>query len=446
MELILTKIENVVWGIPLIVLLMSTHIYFTIKLKAPQKYVFCGLKMLLNEDKSKENEGISSFKAMMSVLAATLGTGNIIGVASAIIIGGIGSIFWMFVSGVLAIATKYAETYIVLKYRKKNKSGKFGGTMYVLDERIGNKKAAVLFSILLVITTIGMGALIQSNAISATISSNFNIDVRIVAIFVTFLCGYVILGNEKKVADVSSILVPIAVGMYLVTCCILLVLFRNNIINSIINIIKEAFSLKATLGGFLSSRMVLSMSSGLSKGLFTNESGMGTSPIFDVTVKEENMTKQSIISSTTVFIDTVLLCTITGIIFVSSNMYQYFQNPIELSQQIFSTIPYGRLLYIFSIIVFAIATIPCSAYYGSIGIKYLFSSKKIYILIYKTIYILFIYIGTTMQVKEVWSISSIANALLVIPNIYMLFYLRKEIVLDKEKINIKKNKNKRICM
>ena len=179
MELILTKIENVVWGIPLIVLLMSTHIYFTIKLKAPQKYVFCGLKMLLNEDKSKENEGISSFKAMMSVLAATLGTGNRI-------IGGIGSIFWMFVSGVLAIATKYAETYIVLKYRKKNKSGKFGGTMYVLDERIGNKKAAVLFSILLVITTIGMGALIQSNAISATISSNFNIDVRIVAIFVTF--------------------------------------------------------------------------------------------------------------------------------------------------------------------------------------------------------------------------------------------------------------------
>ena len=127
-------------------------------------------------------------------------------------------------------------------------------------------------------------------------------------------------------------------------------------------------------------------------------------------------------------------------------MYQYFQNPIELSQQIFSTIPYGRLLYIFSIIVFAIATIPCSAYYGSIGIKYLFSSKKIYILIYKTIYILFIYIGTTMQVKEVWSVSSIANALLVIPNIYMLFYLRKEIVLDKEKINIKKNKNKRICM
>ena len=305
---------------------------------------------------------------------------------------------------------------------------------------IGNKKAAVLFSILLVITTIGMGALIQSNAISATISSNFNIDVRIVAIFVTFLCGYVILGNEKKVADVSSVLVPIAVGMYLVTCCILLVLFRNNIINSIINIIKEAFSLKATLGGFLSSSMVLSMSSGLSKGLFTNESGMGTSPIFDVTVKEENMTKQSIISSTTVFIDTVLLCTITGIIFVSSNMYQYFQNPIELSQQIFSTIPYGRFLYIFSIIVFAIATIPCSAYYGSIGIKYLFSSKKIYILIYKTIYILFIYIGTTMQVKEVWSVSSIANALLVIPNIYMLFYLRKEIVLNKEKINIKKNK------
>ncbi len=426
--------EKLVWSLPLIVLLMFTHIFFSIKLKFPQKYTLKGLKYILKSDKKNTSDGISSFKSMMSVLAATLGTGNIIGVASAILIGGIGSIFWIFISGVFAISTKYAETFIILKYRKKEKNGSYGGSMYVLDERIGKRNIAIIFSILLIITTLGMGAMIQSNAISSTLIQNFDVDIKVVAIIVTIICAYVIFGGEKRISNISSILIPIAVIIYCISCIVLLVMFRNNIVLAIQKIISEALNFRAVSGGIFSSLAICAMSSGLSKGLFTNEAGMGTSPIFDATVKEKNITKQSIMSSTTVFIDTVLLCTITGIIFVASGLYINYTNPVEFAQSVFSLIPFGNYLFIFSIIVFAISTIPCSSYYGSIGIKYLFKSKKIYILLYKLVYIVFIYIGTLLEVREVWSISSIANALMILPNIYMLYYLRNEIVLDRGQI------------
>ncbi len=382
---------------------------------------------MLKSDKKNSSDGISSFKSIMTVLAATLGTGNIIGVATAIIVGGIGSIFWIFLSGVFAIATKYAETYIVLKYRKKNKNGYYGGAMYVLDERIGNKKLAVLFSLFVVLSSLGMGSMIQSNAISATIIQNYNINIELIGIVVTLICAYVLFGNEKRISNISSLLIPIAVIMYCISCIYLLFVFKNNIVCSIICIIKEALNFKAVAGGFLGSTAILAMSSGLSKGLFTNEAGMGTSPLFDCTVKEQDIKKQSIMSSTTVFIDTVFLCTITGILFVASGLYLVTNNPVELAQGTFLNMPFGKLIFTLMICIFAISTIPCSGFYGSVGIRYLFKEKEIYKFIYKVIFLLFVYIGTMSKIQIVWSISSIANGLMVIPNIIMLYYLQKEI-------------------
>lgn len=419
--------EKIVWSLPLVILLMFTHIFFTIKLKIPQRYTFVGLKNMLKSDKSNTSEGISSFKSIMTVLAATLGTGNIVGVATAIIIGGVGSIFWIFVSGVFAIATKYAETYIVLKYRKKDKNGYYGGAMYVLDERVGNKKLAMLFSIFVILSSFGMGSMIQSNAISSTIIQNYDVNVEVIGIFVTLICAYVLFGNEKRISNISSILIPIAVGIYCISCIFLLYLFRANIICSIVYIIKEALNFKSVAGGIFGSTAIMAMSSGLSKGLFTNEAGMGTSPLFDSTVKEQNIKKQSIMSSTTVFIDTVFLCTITGILFVASGLYLVTNNPVELAQGTFLNLPYGRFIFTLMICIFAISTIPCSGFYGSIGIKYLFSSKVIYKFLYKIIFLIFVYIGTVSKIQVVWSISSIANGLMVIPNLAMLYYLRKEI-------------------
>lgn len=427
MELFFAKIEGLVWSIPLVLLLILTHIYFSVKLKFPQKYTLKGLKYMLFSDKKNTKEGISSFKSIMAVLAATLGTGNIIGVASAIIIGGVGSIFWIFISGVFAIATKYAETYLVLKYRRKDKNGYYGGTMYVLADRIGAKKLAIMFSIFVILTSLGMGSMIQSNAISSAILQNFTIDVKIIGIVVTVLCAYVLFGSEKRISNISSILIPIAVAVYCIACVALLYIFRANILPSIQYIMECAFNFKAATGGIFASIAIRAMSAGLSKGLFTNEAGMGTSPLFDSTVREQNIKKQSIMSSTTVFIDTVFLCTITGILFVASGLYLTTNNPVELAQGVFLNLPYGNYIFMFMIAIFAISTIPCSGYYGSVAIKYLFHSKKIYQILYKMVYLVFVYIGTISAINLVWSVSSIANALMCLPNLIMLFYLRKEI-------------------
>lgn len=427
MENIIFDIEEFIWGIPLISILVFTHIYFTIKLNIPQRHVFKGIKYIFLGNKKNTDEGISSFKSLMTVLAGTLGTGNIIGVAAAILIGGVGSIFWMFLSGIFAIATKYAETYIVLKYRKKKKNKYYGGAMYVIDERIGNKKIANLFAIFIIITTFGMGALIQSNAISSSIVANVNVETEFIAMLVVLIAAVVLFGNEKRISNVSSFFIPIAVILYLICSFMLLIIYRNNILDSIIYIMKEAFNFRSTTGGVLSSVAIYAMSSGLSKGLFTNEAGMGTSPLFDITVNEKNITKQSIISSTTVFIDTVLLCTITGIIFVASGMHENAVTPNVLAENVFSILPFGKYLFMFFICIFAISTIPCSGYYGSVSIRYLFKDKIFYEMIYKLLFLFFVYLGCTSKSLLVWSISSIANGLMILPNIYMLFYLRKEI-------------------
>lgn len=427
MEALILMLEKVVWSIPLVLLLVFTHAYFTVKLKFPQRFTFIGIKNMLNSDKNNTDEGISSFKSIMTVLAATLGTGNIIGVATAILIGGVGSIFWIFVSGVLAIATKYAETYIVLKYRKKDKNGYYGGTMYVLDEKIGNKKLAIYFSILLILTTFGMGSMIQSNAISSTIIQNYSVDLKLIGIVVTILCGYVLFGNEKRISNISSILIPVAVIIYILSCVYLIWIYKENLMPSIVYITKEALNFKAMSGGILASSAIAAMSNGLSKGLFTNEAGMGTSPIFDCTVKEQDIKKQSIMSSTAVFIDTVFLCTITGILFVASGGYLITSNPVEFAQGVFMNLPCGKFIFTFMITIFAVSTIPCSGFYGSVGIRYIFNSKKIYNILYKVIFLVFVYIGAISKIQVVWSISSIANALMVIPNLLMLFYLKDEI-------------------
>ncbi len=425
---VIFKLENIVCGIPLVIILMSFHVYFTLKLKLPQKNIIKGLKSMLKSDKKNSKEGISSFKSLMAVLASTLGTGNIIGVATAIIIGGVGSIFWIFISGVLAIATKYAETYIVLKYRKKDNNGKYiGGAMYVLKDKLKKPILANIFSIFLICTTLGMGAMIQSNAISSSITSNFNVNIFLLAIFIVIPCAYTLIGNEKRISNISSVLIPIATIVYILSCIILMYIFRNNIISSIYLIVKEAFNVHSCVGGFFGGYMIKAMSTGLSKGLFTNEAGLGTSPIFDVSVKEKDIKKQSIISSTSVFIDTVLLCTMTGILFVASGMYTITDNPALIANNTFSLLPFGNYIFIFMIVIFAISTIPCSGFYGSVAINFLSNGNKKSIIKYRVIYLICVFIGVITKIEIVWSISSIANALMVIPNVIMLYKLRNEI-------------------
>lgn len=427
---IIEVVNKIVWGLPLILILIITHIYLTIKLKFPQKNTFLGLKLMLKPNKES---GISSFNSLMTVLAATIGTGNIIGVASAITIGGIGSIFWIFVSSIFAIATKYSETYLCLKYRKIKKDKNcsytkyYGGAMYVLKDRIGSRILGYIFSIFVIIASFGIGCMIQSNSAANTISQNFNIDINIIGILITIVGIYFVLAREKKIAKISSIIVPIATIVYLIMSAVLLYIFKDNIIYSIKEIIASALNLRAGITGIFAYSFIIALSTGLSKGMFSNEAGMGSSPIFEVTVNNKDIKNQSIISSTSVFIDTTILCTLTGIIFVASNFYLNETNPLTLVQNVFNVLPYGKYLLSFCLTSFALATIPCWAYYGKQGVKYIFKDKKIYEILYNIVYIVCIYIGAVTTLQVIWDISSIANAFMVIPNLFMIYYLIDEI-------------------
>lgn len=375
--------------------------------------------------KNDNVRGVSSFKSLMTILAGTLGVGNIVGVATAITIGGIGSVFWIFVSGIFAIATKYAETYIPLKYRVIKNNKYVGGAMYVLKERLGFNILAFLFSVFVIFSSFG-GAMIQSNAMTEIIKGEVNISSTVIAILVTIFACYIIFGSEKKIAIVSSVIVPIAILIYVYMCIYLSVCFKDNLVNSIILIIKDAFNFKSSCGGFLASAGISAMNTGMSKGLYSNEAGMGSSPLFNVSVNSKKTIKEeSIIASTSVFIDTVLLCTTTGILVVASGVN--LSDPIEVITEVFSVVPYGRHLIFIAITIFAMSTLPCTGYNGSVGVNYIHRNNKTYEVLYKIIYAMCIYIGCLSTVKIVWSISSIFNACMIFPNLILIYKLRKEI-------------------
>ena len=334
--------------------------------------------------------------------------------------------------GIFAISTKYAETYLCLKYRKKkinkknNKIKYYGGAMYVLEEKIGSKTLATLFSLFVILSSFGIGSMIQSSSASSILVSNFNLDYNFIAIIITFICSLIVFSSAKVLSKISSIIVPISTVIFVIMQIILLVIFKDNIIPSIKLIIQDAFNLKSGVTGILGFISISALRQGLSKGMFSNESGMGSTPIFECTSSEEDIVKQSTISSVSVFIDTVCLCTLTGIIFVASNMYSIYNNPTILAKEIFNIIPYGNILFSFCLISFALSAIPCWSYYGKEGVRYLFKSD-ISMIIYNLIYCISIYVGCISTIKIVWSISSIANALMIIPNCVMILLLYKDI-------------------
>ena len=439
MENFFRLLERFIWSFPLLFILIITHLFFTIKLKFPQFSVHKAIKYLLKKENITNNNN-SSFKTLMATLAGTLGVGNIVGVASAITLSGEGVVFWIFVSGFLAVATKYAETYIILKYRKKDKNGSYyGGTMYVLDERIGSKVLAIMFSIFTIIASFGIGSMIQSNSATRIIVSNYNIDVKIISFLITAICTYVLIGNSKKIANISSIFVPIASVIYILMCLIIIFKYRINFIPMIKNIFDSAFNFKSFFIGNSYIYLLNMISTGLSKGIFSNEAGIGSSPMFDVTTNSENIEEQSLISAFAVFFDTIIICTLSAITVLITFNYVGISNPEVLINNVFSKVYFGNNFLVVVLVIFAVATIPCWNYYGNVAVNYLFKNKKIYNIIYNLIYIITIYIGCKMELSVLWSISSIANAFMCLPNIYMVLKLNKEILYKKVHIKYLQN-------
>lgn len=427
--------EYVFWGVPMIIFLLGAHFYITYKTKFVQRKIFKGIKLSLTPEKDGKGD-VSVFGALTTALASTVGTGNIIGVATAISYGGPGAVFWTWIGGVFGIATKYAETFIAVKHRKVREDGSYiGGAMVALDD-IKKPFLSKFFCYATILAAFGIGCLTQSNAIASLVNESFNIKRYIIGIILALLTFIIIFGGIKSITNVCMKLVPVMSIVYVIGCIYILVVNRTYLPETISLIISSAFSKKAMAGGFIGSTIRTAMRYGIARGLFSNEAGMGSAPIASAAGRSKNAVKPALVGSTGVFWDTVVICLLTGLVLVSciiaspeiDTMLCNFDGSI-LASETFATIPViGKPLLIFGVITFAYSTILGWNYYATQCVKYSF--KKDFSKIYMLLWCIVIFIGSIGKIEVVWDIADILNALMVIPNVIAIILLRKEIVKD----------------
>ncbi|MEJ5350009.1 MAG: sodium:alanine symporter family protein [Melioribacteraceae bacterium] len=432
LENFLNQVNNFVWGLPLLILLFGTHLFLTFKLKFIQKYLGTAIKISFS--KNKEGKGdISQFGAVTTALAATIGTGNIVGVSTAIASGGPGAVLWMWLTGVFGIATKYSEALLSVKYRTITENGLMaGGPMYVLERGMNNKFLAVLFAAFTSITAFGIGNMVQANSISHLVLDVFNVPSWITGIILALLTAVVIIGGIKSIAKVCERLVPFMAIFYIIGCVILLVINYQTIPQSIYLIIKSAFTSHAVMGGFIGAGVKEAIRFGIARGLFSNESGLGSAPIVAAAAQTKNPVRQALVSSTGTFWDTVVVCAFTGLVIVNSYEWMKGYDGAVLTKQAFSDIPViGPILLTVGLLTFVFSTILGWSYYGEKAIEYLFGSMLIKT--YRWLWVIFVFVGSVMTLNIVWSFADITNALMAIPNLFSLIFLNKIIVNETRK-------------
>ena len=427
---ILSAISDFLWGWPMIILLLGTHLFLTIRLRFPQRHIFKAVRLSFKRDRNAEGD-VSQFASLATALAATIGTGNIIGVATAIALGGPGAVLWCWLTGVFGISTKYAEGLLAIKYRQKTKSGKMlGGPMYALEKGLGWKWLAVLFAIFTAIAAFGIGNTVQANAIATVASESYGISPYISGAFICVMTGAVVLGGVKSIARVCSMLVPLMAALYVLGCLYILVVNAAYVWPALCLIVKAAFSPEAAGGGFIGSTVMMAARFGIARGLFSNESGMGSAPIVAAAAQTRNPVRQALVSSSGTFWDTVVICALTGLVIVSSVLAYPdidFSNGATLTKDAFSKIPViGRPLLTFGLLTFAFSTILGWCYYGERAVEYL--KGKRWVLGYRVLYITAVFIGAVMNLAVVWNLADCMNALMAIPNLVSLLCLNGVIV------------------
>lgn len=427
LENLLGQISDWVWGIPLLVLLFGTHIFLTIRLKFIQRFIGKAIKISLS--RKKEGEGdISQFGALTTALAATIGTGNIVGVATAVASGGPGAVLWMWLTGVFGIATKYSEALLSVKYRVTTKDGLMaGGPMYVLEKGMNNKFLAIIFAAFTAVTAFGIGNMVQANSISTLVQETFNISPWITGGLMTILTAVVILGGIKSIANVCEKLVPFMAIFYVLGCLIILILNFSTLPQTFKLIFESAFTGQAAIGGFLGAGVREAIRFGIARGLFSNESGLGSAPIVAAAAQTKNPVRQALVSSTGTFWDTVVVCAMTGLVVVNSNEWIKGLNGASLTKEAFSDLPViGPIVLTVGLLTFVFSTILGWSYYGEKAAEYLFGTKITKP--YRWLWVVFVMIGSVLSLKAVWSFADITNALMAIPNLISLIFLHKIIV------------------
>ena len=427
---LIKKLNNIIWGLPLSFLLMGTHLFFTFYLKFIQVKIFKGIRLSVKPSTSGEGE-TSSFGSLTTTLAATLGTGNIVGVSTAVALGGPGAVFWCWVTGLLGMATTYAESYLSILYRVKHKDGSIsGGPMYVLEKGLKSKSLACLYCFFTLMAAYGVGCSTQSNAITNTTSTLWGFSPHLVGILIALITGFAIIGGIKSISNLCSKLVPFMGIFYLLACTFLLILNKQYIIPTIKVILHTAFAPYAIAGGVIGATIKRAARYGIARGLFTNEAGLGTAGIAAATAKTERPEDQALVSMSATFWDTVVMCAITGIVIVAN----IIRNPEsiqkysigEYTTAAFLQIPYvGETLLGIAIILFALATLVGWSYFGEKAVEYLFGKSGIST--YRICYIVMIYIGGVLPLDFVWELTDLINALMIPPNLIALWFLYKKI-------------------
>ena len=430
----LKSINNFLWGIPLPILLFGAHIYFTVHLKGVQKHIGKAIRLSFLPDRNAEGD-LSGFAALSATLAATIGTGNIIGISTAIALGGPGAIFWCWLTGLLGMATTYAECFLGILYRKRTCDGTFlGGPMYALEYGVGQKWLAILFSIFTLIASYGVGCSTQARAVTQTLYTLWGLPEYVVGIVVAFIVGLVIVGGIKSIGKICSTLVPAMGIFYVLGCTVLLFINLPYLYSAVELILKSAFlptKLPAAVaGGFIGSTIKSAARYGIARGLFTNEAGIGSAAIAAAGAKTSSPGRQALISMSATFWDTVVICAITGLVIVTN----LIKNPssvegyafTELTTAAFDTIPFGSVFLGLSLIAFAIATLIGWSYFGEKAVEYLFGKSGIGT--YRLCYIIMIYVGSIMSLELVWELTDLVNAFMALPNLICLFFLRKQIL------------------
>jgi len=422
MEAILNKVSDLVWSWPLIILLFGTHIYLTIRLKFVQRYI--GRAIKISFSRKREGKGdISQFGSLMTALAATIGTGNIVGVATAVASGGPGAVLWMWLTGVFGIATKYSEALLAVKYRITDSAGAMaGGPMYVLERGMGQKWLGIFFAVFTAIAAFGIGNMVQANSITVLLKDTFHVSPWLSGAVMTILTAVVILGGIKSIARTCGGLVPFMAVFYIVGCLVILAINYKAIPQSIMLIFNSAFTGQAAIGGFIGAGVKEAMRYGVARGLFSNESGLGSAPIVAAAAQTKTPVRQALVSSTGTFWDTVVICAITGLVVVSSGDWTRGLSGAVLTKSAFADIPYiGPVVLTVGLLTFVFSTILGWSYYGEKAAEYLFGIKAIRY--YRYIWIMAVMVGSVMTLPAVWAFADIANGLMAIPNLISLITL-----------------------
>ena len=430
----LIDFSGLLWGWPMIILLLGTHIFLTIRLRCPQRYLWTAIKLSIRKDKGSKGD-VSQFGALATALAATIGTGNIVGVATAVALGGPGAVLWCWLTGLFGISTKYAEGLLAVKYREKTPEGRMlGGPMYALEKGLGWKWMAILFAVFTAIASFGIGNTVQANAIATLTFETYDISPYITGIVITLLTGAVVLGGIKSIARVCTMLVPFMAFFYVIGCIVILFMNGTYVWPAMKLICESAFSPQAAGGGFVGGTVMMAARYGIARGLFSNESGMGSAPIVASAAQTRNPVRQALVSSSGTFWDTVVICALTGLVIVSS-IIAYpdisYENGATLTKLAFSKIPYiGAPLLTFGLLTFAFSTILGWELYGERAVEYLGYLKKKDSKtkyqpknIYRVLYIIAIFFGAVMNLTVVWNLADCMNALMAIPNLLSLLFL-----------------------